>query len=75
MQFVGQEDNISGVTQLYCMETGLTQCIGAHTVTLFHYTFDGNMWPSTVLAVASRDSASSSHGKVHCHFHLYFLLL
>ena len=54
---------MSGIVQLYNVDTTLTQCISAHAVTFVKYRFEGNTHPSSVLCVAARDCDSFGNGK------------
>lgn len=45
---------VEGVTQIYSADYGVAQCIEAHATTFSTYKFDGNLYESTVLCLASR---------------------
>lgn len=55
---------MSGIVQLYSVDTTLTQCISAHAVTFARYRFEGNAHASALLGVAGRDCDSFGNGKV-----------
>ncbi|XP_074642630.1 clathrin heavy chain 2-like [Tubulanus polymorphus] len=57
-----EDTSICGVTQLFSKENGISQCIPAHAVSFTRYKFDWNIFPSTVMCVASRDA---QYGKFH----------
>ncbi len=59
-----QEEYVSGIVQLYSVDTTLTQCISAHAVTFAKYRFEGNKHSSSVLCVAARDCDNFGNGKV-----------
>ncbi|XP_076345432.1 clathrin heavy chain 1-like isoform X1 [Tachypleus tridentatus] len=61
---LSEEGTVGGITQVYSVEKGLSQCIQSHSVCFTNFKFRENVWSSTVMIVTTRPGLEPM-GKVH----------